>query len=187
MTQFRYYVAASVDGYIADEHESLEWLMEFEGFEGQAEGYAAFLENIGAIVLGADTYSWMLREMGDEWPYAGIPVWIFTHRELAAFPGADLSFVRGEVTEWAGDIARSANGKDVWVVGGGSVAGQFADEGLVDELFLYTMPVILGGGRPLFAMRGTAKLELTSTRQYAGGILENRYSLLKVPGQNREY
>ncbi len=91
------------------------------------------------------------------------------------------------MTEWAGDIARSANGKDVWVVGGGSVAGQFADEGLVDELFLYTMPVILGGGRPLFAMRGTAKLELTSTRQYAGGILENRYSLLKAPGQNREY
>lgn len=187
MTQFRYYVAASVDGYIADENDRLDWLMEFDGFEGQAEGYQEFLGQIGAIVLGADTYSWMLREMGAEWPYPGLPAWVFTHRELVAFPGADLTFVRGEVSEWAGDIARSANGKDVWVVGGGSVAGQFADEGLIDELFLHTMPVVLGGGRPLFAMRGTAKLELSSTRQHPGGILENRYAMLKAPGQDREY
>ncbi|MFJ6417195.1 dihydrofolate reductase family protein [Paeniglutamicibacter sp. NPDC091659] len=187
MTHFRYYVAASVDGYIADENERLDWLMEFDGFEGQLEGYEAFLENIGAIVLGADTYSWMLREIGDEWPYAGLPVWVFTHRELAAFPGADLTFVRGDVTEWAGDIARSANGKDVWVVGGGSIAGQFADAGLLDELLLYTMPVILGGGRPLFAMKGTAKLSLASSREFAGGIRETQYAFIKAPGQDHEY
>lgn len=187
MTQFRYYVAASVDGYIADENDQLGWLMEFEGFDGQEAAYNEFFKDIGAIVLGADTYSWMLREMNGEWPYAGLPVWIFTHRELAAFPGADLTFIRGEVPFWAGDIARSANGKDVWVVGGGSIAGQFIDEGLLDELFLYTMPVLLGGGRPLAAMRGKGKLKLTSSKQFAGGILENRFDIVKAPGQDHEY
>ena len=91
------------------------------------------------------------------------------------------------MNEWAGDIARSANGKDVWVVGGGSIAGQFADAGLLDELLLYTMPVILGGGRPLFAMRGTAKLSLASSREFAGGIRETQYAFIKAPGQDLEY
>lgn len=187
MTQFRYFVAASTDGYIADENERLDWLMDFDGFAGQAESYDAFMQEIGAIAMGADTYSWMLNEVRDKWPYQGLPVWVFAHRELAAFPGADLTFVRGDVTEWAGDIARSANGKDVWVVGGGSLAGQFVDEGLLDEILLYSMPVLLGGGRPLFAMRGTAKLDPTYTREYPGGIRETRFMVKKTPGQDREY
>ncbi|WP_411732954.1 dihydrofolate reductase family protein [Paeniglutamicibacter sp.] len=187
MTQFRYFVAASADGYIADENERLDWLMAFDGFAGQTESYDAFMEEVGAIAMGADTYSWMLKEIGQEWPYQGLPVWVFTHRELAAFPGADLTFVRGDVTEWAGDVARSAKGKDVWVVGGGSLAGQFVDEGLLDELLLYSMPVLLGGGRPLFAMRGTARLAPTFTREYPGGIRETRYDVIKAPGQTRVY
>lgn len=187
MTQFRYFVAASADGYIADENDRLDWLTDFEGFAGQGESYEAFRAEIGAIVMGADTYSWLLNELGDQWPYEGLPVWVFTHRELAAYPGADLTFVRGDVTEWAPDVARSANGKDVWVLGGGSVAGQFVDEGLLDEIILYTMPVLLGGGRPLFAMRGRASLTPTLGRDYPGGIREVRYTVLKAPGQQREY
>ncbi|QXQ11683.1 dihydrofolate reductase family protein [Paeniglutamicibacter sp. Y32M11] len=187
MTRFRYFVAASTDGYIADENERLDWLMEFDGFEGQAESYDEFMNDIGAIAMGADTYSWMRTEMGDKWPYPGLPTWVYTHRELAPIPGADLTFVRGDVTEWAQDIARSAKGKDVWVVGGGSLAGQFVDEGLLDEVLLYSIPVLLGGGRPLVAMRGQAKLTPTYTREYAGGIRETRYTVNKSPGQTREY
>lgn len=182
MTRFRYYVAASTDGYIADEHNRLDWLMEYDGFAGQAESYTAFLADIGAIAMGADTYAWMQAELGAEWPYQGIPVWVFAHRELAAFPGADVSFVRGDLVEWSGDIERSAEGKDVWVVGGGSLAGQFADAGLLDELLLFTMPVILGGGRPLFAMRGMAKLHPTLSLEHPGGIRETRYDVVR-PGQ----
>lgn len=187
MTQFRYFVAASADGYIADENERLGWLMDFDGFAGQAESYDAFMKEVGAIAMGSDTYSWMLNRMQGQWPYPGLPVWVFTHRELAAFPGVDLTFVRGDVTEWAGDVARSANGKDVWVVGGGSLAGQFVDEGLLDELLLYSMPILLGGGRPLFAMRGTARLIPTYTREYPGGIRETRFAVAKPKGQTRDY
>lgn len=187
MTQFRYFVAASADGYIADDNDRLDWLMDFDGFEGQAESYAEFMGQIGAVAMGADTYSWLLNEALEEWPYEGLPVWIFTHRELAAFPGADLTFVRGDVNEWAGDVARSANGKDVWVLGGGSLAGQFVDEGLLDELLLYTMPVLLGGGRPLFAIRGHTKLAPTFSREYPGGVRETRYEVIKAPGQTRDY
>jgi riboflavin biosynthesis pyrimidine reductase len=72
-------------------------------------------------------------------------------------------------------------------VGGGSLAGQFVDEGLLDEVLLYSIPVLLGGGRPLVAMRGQAKLTPTYTREYAGGIRETRYTVNKAPGQTREY
>ncbi len=187
MTQFRYFVAASADGYIADDNDRLDWLMDFDGFQGQAESYAEFMGQVGAVAMGADTYSWLLHQSLQEWPYGGLPVWVFTHRELAAFPGADLTFVRGDVNEWAGDVARSANGKDVWVLGGGSLAGQFVDEGLLDEMLLYTIPVLLGGGRPLFAMRGRTRITPTFSREYAGGVRETRYDIIKAPGQTREY
>lgn len=187
MTQFRYFVAASADGYIADENDRLDWLMDFDGFEGQAESYAEFVAQIGAVTMGADTYSWLLNNMPEVWPYGDLPVWVFTHRELAAIPGVDVTYVRGDVNEWAGDVARSANGKDVWVLGGGSLAGQFVDEGFLDEVLLYTMPVLLGGGRPLFAMRGRASLTPTYSRDYVKGVRETRYTVNKAPGQDHEY
>jgi dihydrofolate reductase len=186
MARNRYYVAASADGYIADQQNSLEWLFEVD-FDEHESSMDGFMSEVGALAMGADTYSWMLANVGDGWPYSGIPTWVFTHRELAAFPGADLTFIRGDVTEWIGDITEDAGEKDVWVVGGGSLAGQFVDAGLLDELILFSMPVILGGGRPLFAMRGRAPLVQTSSVDYGGGVRETRYDVVKRPASGRNF
>ena len=181
MARFRYYVAASVDGYIADRNNDLDWLLAFDGFDGHRQSYDDFLTGIGAVVMGRDTYAWMHAHAPGQWPYPGLPTWVLTNHELAGWPGADLTFIRGDLAEWVQDIAADAGDKDVWVVGGGRVAGEFADAGLLDEIILFTMPVVLGGGRQLLTTRTPLRLEATSSRDYGGGIRETRYDVLREP------
>jgi len=179
MTRTVYYVASSLDGFIADPQDSLEWLFQFNGVEGQEESYRAFFEGIGAIVMGADTYRFILDAGGGEaWDYGSTPTWVFTHRELPGIPGADITFVRGDVAEFHKDICADAGEKDVWVVGGGKLVAQFADLGLLDELILTLVPVFLGSGKQLLPVSSvTAPARLTGTREYGKGVVELRYDL----------
>ena len=177
MPGFQYFVAASLDGFIATADDSLDWLLQFDGFAGGKESYEAFMADVGCIVMGGETFGW-LREHESGWPYPGIPCWIFTHHELSAPAGTDITYVRGPVAEFAGDLRDAAAGKNVWVVGGGVLAAQFADAGLLDELILSVIPIVLGAGKPLLPLAGpTAPLELLSSRTMGRGIVELRYRL----------
>ena len=159
MTRSVYYTATTLDGYIADENDSLAWLFEQETDEGGPAGYAEFIAGIGAMVMGATTYVWVSEHMqrtGEPWAY-DIPCWGFTHRELEPLDEA-VRFVSGGVREHHAAIAESAGERDIWVVGGGDLAGQFADEGLLHQVVLSIAPVTLGAGRPLFPRRHNLKL-----------------------------
>jgi dihydrofolate reductase len=150
-----YYTAASLDGFIADPDNSLDWLLQFG--DGADTGYEEFIAGIGALAMGSTTYEWMCRELGvaerpEAWPYAQ-PTWVFSSRQLPAVPGADLRFVRGPVAECHPDQLRTAGEQQIWVVGGGDLAGQYADAGLLDEIVVDVAPVTLGGGAPLFPRR----------------------------------
>jgi dihydrofolate reductase len=90
---------------------------------------------------------------------------VFTHRQLTAFPDADIRFTAAEVTEVHGQMVAAAGDGDVWIVGGGDLAGQFADHGLLDEVVVAIAPVTLGGGAPLLPRR----LELTRTEEAVNG------------------
>jgi dihydrofolate reductase len=117
------------------------------------------------------------------WPYADMPCWVFTHHEFSAPPGADITFVRGEVAEFADDFTGDAAGKNVWVVGGGELAAQFADAGLLDELIVSIIPVVLGQGKRLLPLKGpTPPLELAESRTQGRGIVELRYRFGGTPG-----
>jgi dihydrofolate reductase len=102
VTRTQYYTATSIDGFIADEHNSLDWL--FEADSGGSERFRPFFEGVGAFAMGATTYEWILAherllERPHRWRewYGDIPAWVFTHRDLPALPGAEISFVRGDV------------------------------------------------------------------------------------------
>ena len=178
MADFQYFVAASLDGYIATPADGLDWLLQFDGFDGGAESYDAFLAGVGCVVMGGGTYAWLLDHLSEGWPYPGIPCWVFTHHELRPVPGADITFVRGPVTEFADDLSAAAKGRNVWVVGGGVLAAQFADAGLLGELILSLIPVVLGRGKPLLPLAGpTAPLELLESRTMGRGVVELRYRL----------
>jgi dihydrofolate reductase len=176
MSTVQYYVASSLDGFIATADDDLAWLLQFDGFEGGKESYDTFMAGVGCIVMGGSTYQWIMDHEPGNWPYPGTPCWVFTHHEFTAPPGADVTFVRGEVSEFADDFTRDAAGKNIWVVGGGELAAQFADAGLLDELIVSIIPVVLGQGKRLLPLKGpTPPLELADSRTQGRGIVELRY------------
>ena len=181
----QYYTATSLDGFIATEDDSLEWL--FPLGDVNQTSYPAFIAEVGALAMGASTYEWMLRhalnveaQMGAAWPYAQ-PTWVFTHRRLPAVPGADVRFVQGDVRPVHAAMRLAAGeGKNLWVVGGGDLAGQFHDAGLLDELIVQVGSVTLGRGKPLFPRRpGSAARRLASVRQVGTGFAELRYTVAR--------
>ncbi len=150
MTRATYFPATTLDGYIADEHDSLAWLFEQQTDEGGPAGYDEFIAGIGAMAMGATTYAWLgdhLARTGEPWPY-DMPCWVFTHRDFDEL-GEGVRFVSGTVAEHRAAIEESAGNLGVWVVGGGDLAGQFADIGFLDQMIVSIAPVTLGAGRPL--------------------------------------
>ena len=125
MSLTQYYTAATLDGYIADPDHSLAWLLTRDRAEHGLLDYGDFIAGVGAVAMGATTYEWIL-EHGSGWPYA-VPSWVFTHRDLPASPDADVRFVSGDVRPVHEELARAAGDRNVWLVGGGDLVGQFAD------------------------------------------------------------
>ena len=177
-----YYTAASLDGFIATADDSLEWLFPLGDVE--ATSYPAFIRDVGAIAMGSTTYQWMLRHVvGPEatrpqpWPYKQ-PVWVFSSRTLAPAPGADIRFVRGDVRPVHREMVAAAGGKNVWIVGGGELSGQFYDHGLLDELFVQVGSVTLGAGKPLLPRAITnPPLRLLSVKAVGTGFAELHYEV----------
>ena len=168
MTQVIYNTATSFTGFIADEANSLSWLFAVDtaGLEDQDR----FLAGIGVLVEGSTTYEWVLREehlleKPHKWRefYGDRPTFVFTSRELPTPDGADVRFVHGSVAAALPAILAAAGEMDVWVVGGGDLAGQFLDADALDTITLSVAPVALPGGAPLLPRRVESdRLELVS-------------------------
>jgi dihydrofolate reductase len=177
-----YYAAASLDGYIAEADDTLDWLLGYEGsYEGEdaapARGYDEFYEGVGALVSGSVTYEFVLEHI-DEWPYAGKPCWVLSSRELPRPEGddVDVRIVGGDIGDLFEEMTASAGERDLWIVGGGNVASQFADRGLLDDVWVTVVPVVLGTGKPLFERRldgGPMRLQRAIPR--ASGMVELRF------------
>ena len=163
MTRTTYYTAATLDEFIADAEDSLAWLFVQDQDDDGPLNYQDFIKDIGALVMGSTTYEWILahnQRTGDDWAY-DIPAWVMSHRELPGVDGADIRFARDDVATVHADLVAAAGDKDVWVVGGGDLAGQFADAGLLDEVIVYVAPATLGSGRPILPRRLELRLEET--------------------------
>ena len=181
----QYYTASSLDGFIATEDDSLEWL--FPLGDPNDTSYPDFIQGVGALAMGSSTYEWMLRHVvkpgSDDsvpWPYEQ-PTWVFSSRELPRVPSANLRFVRGDVRPVHSEMVRAAGGKNVWLVGGGELVGQFHDAGLLDEIIVQVGSVTLGSGKPLLPRRIVSPpLQHTDARFVGPGFAELTYS---VPGR----
>lgn len=184
MSLTQYYTATTLDGFIADPSHSLDWLFTRDQDDGGLLNYGEFIAEVGALAMGSSTYEWILaHEFADKdpsdwrWPY-DLPCWVFTHRELTVVPGADIRFARGDVTPVHAEMAEAASGKNAWVVGGGDLAGQFADAGLLDEVIVYVAPVMIGAGAPLLPRRLELRLEETGRN---GDFVASRYAVVRQP------
>jgi dihydrofolate reductase len=192
MSRTVYYCAASLDGYIARSDDSIDWLTGYQGSferEGLEPGPMApggsherFYESVGALVSGSTTYEFILDHLsaGGSWPYAGKPYWVLSSRDLPVPEGAadDVTIVDAQVAEIIDEMRTAASGRDLWVIGGGNVASQFAADGLLDELHITVVPVVLGTGKPLFDGPLTGgPMQLLGTEVFANGMVELRYRL----------
>jgi dihydrofolate reductase len=162
MALTQYYTATSLDGFIADEHNSLQWLFDAARGEspGADPGWQTFIDGVGALVLGSTTYEWVLDHEDlaahpERWKefYGERPSWVFTSRDLPVVPGLDIRFVRGDVRPVHAEALAAAGGRNLWIVGGGDLVGQFHDAGLLDQVVVGIAPVTLGAGAPLLPRR----------------------------------
>jgi dihydrofolate reductase len=161
----QYYTASSLDGFIADGDNSLSWLLTRDIDPQGPMAYDGFRAGIGAMAMGATTYEW-IRDNDGGWDYT-LPCWVFTHRTIEPF-GGDIRFVSGDVRPVHEQMVEAAAGKNVWLVGGGDLVGQFHDAGLLDEVWVQYAPVTLGGGAPLLPRRvELAPVEIDRNREFA--------------------
>jgi dihydrofolate reductase len=134
--------------------------------------------------MGSSTYEWILKHMihaeadhPQPWPYTQ-PTWVFTTRVLPTVEGADVRFARGDVAPVHAEMATAAAGKNIWIVGGGDLVGQFYDRGLLDELIVTIASVTLGAGKPLLPRRiTTPPLKLISAQVYGTAFAQLRYEV----------
>ena len=179
----QYFTASSVDGYIADPEASLSWLLSRDVDSSGPMGYEQFIQSVGALAMGATTYRWVLEhdvggDKGTPWPY-DVPCWVFTHSDLPRVEG-DIRFAQGPVSSVHQGMATAAGERNVWVVGGGDLAGQFADANLLDEVWVQYAPVTLGEGAPLLPRRLELSLEeVARNRDFACA----RYRVVKPDQQ----
>lgn len=178
----QYYAASSLDGFIAAPQNSLDWLLQFGDVEGTS--YPAFIREVGALAMGSNTYEWILRyesrpdsPSASPWPYEQ-PAWVFSSRALPAVPGADIRFVSGDVRPVHREMVAAAGGKNIWIVGGGELAGQFYDQDLLDELIIQVTSVTLASGAPLLPrVIASPPLRLLAANTYGEAFAELRYAV----------
>lgn len=166
MTRTVYLTASSLDGFIADADHSLQWLKSLPRTDVKRARFETFFASVGAIAMGSSTYEWAVgngdlmapRRWSEEW--GGRPAWVFSSRQLTLPEDAEVHLVRGSVNDHHASMIEAAAGRDVWVVGGGDLAAQFADAGLLDLVRVGVAPVTLGAGAPLFPRRVTDRFRL---------------------------
>lgn len=167
MRRIVYFVASSLDGFLARPDGAIDWL-----FTDQDYGYTDFLAGIDTVVMGRKTYDLCLT-FGD-YPYKTQQNFVFSrtqtefeHASVVALPAAEfVAQLRGQ------------SGRDIWLIGGGELAGEFFRAGLVDELRVFVHPRMIGQGLPLAAgLDRDIWLKLIDTQSFNTGLVKLRYEV----------
>ncbi len=158
MSRVIYNTATTLNGFLADDENSLSWLFVVPGAEQAESDFSGFLAGMGALVMGSTTYDWIVQHedlLGhpEKWFYRDLVSFVLSSRILPEVPGADIRFRKGEIDAIWDELSDAAGGRDIWLVGGGDLVGQFADAGHLDEIRVSIAPVTLGSGKPLLPRR----------------------------------
>lgn len=167
MRRVIYFVASSLDGFVARADGGIDWL-----FSDQDYGYAEFLASIDTVLMGRKTYDVCLTF--SEYPYADLKNYVWTRTQPTL---AHATSVNEPVGPFISRL-REQPGRDIWLVGGGELAGACFAAGVVDELRLFIHPILLGTGLPLAAhLPREVPLKLQSHQSFSSGLVELRYEV----------
>ena len=171
MPDVLYYVACSLDGYIATADGGVDWLTPFQ-IKGDDHGFTDFYSSVDALVMGSYTYEFALRN--PPWRSPDRPSWVFTRRALdVAHPTVTLT------SDEPVQVIKSmyARGlKRVWLMGGGQLAASFHMRELITQYIVAVVPILLGSGIPLFANHSSQeRLRLVEAKSFPSGIVQLNY------------
>lgn len=170
-----YYVASSLDGYIARPDGSVDWLKYFQS-QDDDHGYAAFYAGIDGLLMGRGTYLQCL-DFGD-WPYADKPAIVLTRANHLPLASPRVELQHCPPSEALASLeARGC--QRIWLAGGGSLAGNCLAADLLDEVIVSIIPHLLGAGIPLFGIGLERRLQLLEQRSFPSGIVQVRYQVIK--------
>lgn len=170
MARVRFYVATSLDGFIADREGSVDWLAPYDA---RLYGYDKFISEVGALIMGRRTYE-LIFAIGEDWPYAGKPVYVLSSSSLGDVPQGVVTNTRG--IKAALQQAREATRNDIWIVGGAVTMQSALEEGLVDMVEIFLVPVLLGSGLSLLNdLSRRPTLIFDGIEAFPDGVVKLRY------------
>lgn len=168
------YIATSLDGRIAAEDGSLDWLFAYDSMDLGPHDYRTFLNRIRTVVMGRATYDFIDQE-STPWAYGGKRVIVVTSRPIPK-PKGPLE-TRTDVDALIADLRALEDG-DVWMLGGGQLQTAFMERGALDEIEIYVIPELIGGGPLLFPASGfRASPRLLSAAALDRGCVRLHYAL----------
>ena len=166
-----YYVASSLDGYIARENGDISWLDDL-GISPEEAGYEEFYSTVDALVMGRKTYD-MINSFG-QWPYGDKPVWACSSSKVK--PTNDCNLQDGKTPQDAYSEAQTQGVNHLWLVGGGKLAASFLNEKLLPHLSISQMPIILGGGIRIFGdLLTPIKIQTISIEPQKSGFTQMKF------------
>lgn len=174
MRKIKLYIATSLNGKIADSKGSVDWLESIPKPVNSDYGYAEFYESVDTTIQGRSTYDQILG-WGIDFPYADKKNYVIT-REKGIENTEHVEFITEDHTAFIKEL-RKQEGKDIWLVGGGHVNTMLMNEGLIDEIIVFVMPMILSGGIEMFGgLPNESQLELIESKSYETGAVEIKYA-----------
>jgi len=164
MAAIRGYIGASIDGYIAAENGSLDWLTKYDGMDAGPYGYDAFIAGIGTVVMGRGTYD-AVAGFDVAWPYG--------KQRAIVVTSTPIDSPVGPIEIWStgiDDLIGHLRGLDAdsWIVGGGALQQAFIERGGLDDLVLFVVPELVGSGVQLFPPNGFSR----SVRLVSSAVIE---------------
>ncbi|NNF33758.1 MAG: dihydrofolate reductase [Saprospiraceae bacterium] len=169
------YIAASLDGYIADVNGGVEWLESIPNPDKTDYGYQSFYDNIEATIMGYGTFQ-QLIDWDIPFPYIGKDNYVVT-RKSSPPVHPHVSFITEDHLENIKKI-KQREGGNIWLIGGSQLNTFFLNNDLIDTIHIFTMPIILNDGFKIFSKPfSLKKLKLTSTERYTNGVIRSVFDL----------
>lgn len=175
MKKVKLYIATSLNGYIAKPDHSVDWLHDIPVPDGEDYGYADFYNSCSVTIQGNNTYKFILNS-GHDFPYNTTENYVFTQNANLK-DNKDVKFISENHIEFVKEL-KKAEGKDIWLIGGGKINATFFDNKLIDEIWIHIMPIILDRGIKLTEeLSKDIRLDLISSKSYETGVMELKYKV----------
>lgn len=164
------YISQSLDGFIADDQGSVDWIGGNDHEYVSDYGYESFIKDVDTVILGANTYKQIICELSkDKWVYEDLQSYVLTSEKIK--DTVNIKYVNMDIKELIHQLQQE-KGKNIWICGGAHVISQCIKEHVIDEYHITTLPVILGKGIRLFGeSHGKIKLKLKEVKEENGLIL----------------